>query len=183
MATTVELLTAEEYSKLPDAGQPSELVRGKIVEINVPTPKHGRICCCVGLSLGEFVESRDIGHVMVNDSGVITTRNPDTVRGADVSYYSYARLPKGPVPEGYLQVAPELVVEVLSPTDRWSELHVKTAEYLKAGVLIVCALDPNTPSAHLYYPNRPPRILASEDDLEFPEVLGEFRVPVGRLYE
>jgi Uma2 family endonuclease len=183
MATTLELLSAEEYARLPDSSRPTELVRGRVVEMNLPGTQHGKICNQIGRFIGNFVAERDLGNVINNDSGVITKRNPDSVRGPDVSFYSYARWPKGPIPNGYLPVVPELVVEVLSPDDRWSDVHEKIAEYLTAGVSVVCIVDPKTKSAHLYYPDRPERALASSEDLTVPEILGDFRVPVSKLFE
>src|ERR671927_217932 len=99
MATAVEpLLTAEQYARLPDTGVPTELVRGKVVEMNVPTPRHGQICSKVDRLVGNFADEHRLGHVVVNDSGVVTERDPDTVRGADAAFYSYARVPPGPLP-------------------------------------------------------------------------------------
>jgi Uma2 family endonuclease len=183
MATTLELLTAEEYSKLPDDGRPTQLVRGQVIEMNPPSPRHGKICLRIGGILANFVETHDLGHVVGNDSAIVTSHNPDTVRGADLAYYSYSRLPKGPVPDGYLSVVPELVVEVLSPDDRWSNVHAKAAEYLEAGISVVCVVDPKTESAHVYYPNEPPRTVTKDADLTFPEILADFRVPVPKLFE
>jgi len=183
MATTLELLTAEEYAKLPAEGRPTELVRGRVVTMNVPAQMHGYLCSTVAWVLNSYIVPRELGRVMTNDSVVITERNPDTVRGADVSFYSFERLPKGSFPHRYLPIAPELVVEVLSPDDRWSKVHAKVAEYLNAGVSVVCVVDPKTKSAHLFYPDRPATALASSEDLTFPEILGDFRFPVARLFE
>jgi Uma2 family endonuclease len=179
------LLTAEEYWLLPDDGQRTELVRGRIVPVNMPTPRHGYICNKVGRILGNFAEQHDLGRVMSNDSGVLTEQNPDTVRGADVAYFSYARLPRGPMPEGDSRVLPELIVEVRSQTDRWPTILNKVAEYLGAGVGVVCVLDPQSVIAVVFYASeQPPRVFAAEDELIFPEVLGEqFRVPVQRFFE
>src|SRR5882672_3601531 len=99
-AAPERLLTAEEYWLLPDNGRPTELVRGRVVEMKVATPRHGYFCANIGCILGNFVAEHDLGRVMSNDSGVVTHRGPDTVRGADVCFYSYSRLPKGPLPEG-----------------------------------------------------------------------------------
>src|SRR5580693_6373287 len=110
MATVDTLLTAEEYGLLPDTGHPTELVRGRIVSLNMPYPRHGEICVNVIYDLRRFLEANPTGRVVGNDSGVITERDPDTVRGADVAYYSYARLPKGTLPTGYGPAVPELVV-------------------------------------------------------------------------
>src|SRR5262249_22595974 len=127
-----KLLTAEEFGLLPDDGVPMELVRGRIVPLSVPEPRHGYFCSRIVQILSSFTERRSVGRVMCNDSAVITGRGPDTVRGADVSFYNYERLPRGPIPDGYLAVVPNVVFEVRSPTDRWSEVLVKVAEYLNA---------------------------------------------------
>ena len=84
-----KLLTAEEYGQLPDLGRPTELVRGRIVEMNVPYPRQGQVCSQVAYFLQKFLDDHDLGHVITNDSGVIVERDPDTVRGADVSFISY----------------------------------------------------------------------------------------------
>jgi len=183
MATTLDLLTLEEYAKLPDNGRPTELVRGRVVMMNVPAPKHGYICLKIATLVSAHVDRHDLGRVMSNDSAVVTQRHPDTVRGADVSYYSYHSLPKGPLPNRYLTVVPELVVEVMSPDDRWSAIHAKAAEYLEAGVAVVCVIDPKTESAHLFYPDQPQQSFSRNDELVFPEILGDFRVPVAKLFE
>jgi Uma2 family endonuclease len=182
MATATALLTAEEYLALPDNGQPTELVRGKVVPMNVPTPRHGEICATIVRIIGNFVAEAGLGRVVSNDSGVLTERDPDTLRGTDVAFYSFARVPRGPLPQGYLPVPPELVFEVRSPTDRWSEIMIKVGEYLSAGVSLVCVLDPQTGSAHLFDANQPPRALSEDEHLTFPGILGDFRAPVRQFF-
>jgi Uma2 family endonuclease len=183
MAIDEALLTAEEFCRLEDNGQPMELVRGRIISMNVPAPRHGQICGKIVRILGNYAEEHDLGHVLSNDSGVITERSPDTVRGADVAFYSYARLPKGPLPKRYLSVVPELIFEVLSPDDRWSKVLAKVTEYLNAGVKVVAVLDPETETLELYSADQRPRTLEADDDLVLPEILGDFRSAVKRFFE
>ena len=183
MATAEALMTAEEFGQRPDPGHPEELVQGRIVSMPPPDRRHGSVCLKAGRILGNFVEEHDLGHAMSNDSGVITERDPDTVRGADVAYYSYARLPKGPLPTGYGPEVPELVVEVVSASDRWRDIHEKVAEYLRAGVLVVVVLDPTPQTAHVFGADDAPRALGPEDELILPGILEGFRVRVGRFFE
>ena len=183
MATVEKLLTAEEYRRMPDDGRPTELVRGRVVPVNLPYPRHGQICVKVVRLLGNFVEAHDLGHVVSNDSGVLTERDPDTVRGCDVGFYSFARVPRGPLPDGYLPLPPDLVFEVRSPGDRWRAVLGKVLEYLDAGVQAVCVLDPVTERAHLYSAEEPEQVFQPDDELVIPEVLGDFRVPVRRFFE
>ncbi len=87
-----QLLTAEQYAQLPDSGRQTELIRGRVVEMNMPFPRHGQVCATASYIVKSFVDKYDFGHVVGNDSGVVTERNPDSVRGADVAFYSYARV-------------------------------------------------------------------------------------------
>jgi Uma2 family endonuclease len=176
-----KLLTAEEYAALPDDGKLTELVRGRIVEMPSPKPTHGYYCLNIGSTLRTYVRSKDLGRVTSNDSGVITERGPDTMRGPDVAFYSYARVPKGPLPEGYWP-SPELVFEVKSEFDRWPAINAKAGEYLKAGVLVVCVLDSETESVGVYTQDEFPRRLTIEEDLTLPEVFPDFRVGVRELF-
>lgn len=177
------LLTAEEYAERPDPGHPEELVRGRIVPMPMPKPRHGEICSRAGRILGDCVEKRDLGRVLSNDAGVITERAPDTVRGADVSFYSFARVPKGPLPDRYLDAPPDLVVEVLSPSDRWPKVLAKVAEHLDAGTALVIVLDDLRRLAHLYRADGTTRLLGADELLTVPDLLGDFQVKVGRFFE
>jgi Uma2 family endonuclease len=177
------LLTAEEFARRPDPGYPEELVKGRVVALPQPNRRHGQICSKVVRVIGNFVEEHDLGHVLSNDAGVITHRNPDTVRGADVAFYSYQRLPKGPLPASYGPEVPELVFEVLSPSDRWPNVLKKVGEYLEAGVLLVVVLDDARRMAQVFGADGPAGMLGEEEELTFPGVLGEFRVEVRRFFE
>jgi Uma2 family endonuclease len=173
--------TAEEYGALPDDGIRTELVRGKITHLPIPAPAYGYICSQIVLRLGGYMEERRLGHLVAR-SGIITERNPDTVRGADAAFYSYARVPPGPMPQGYLSVVPELVFEVRSPTDRWARILRKVTEYLDAGVTAVCVLDQLTEAVHVYSADEEPQTLHGDDELKLPEILGEFAIPVQRFF-
>lgn len=177
------LLSAVEYANLPDRGIPTELVSGRVIEMNVPTPRHGEICANITTLINPHVRGQGMGRVVSNDGGILTERNPDTVRGGDVAYYSYVRVPQGPLPGGYLDVVPELVFEVRSPTDRWSRLITKAGEYLEAGVDVVCLLDQASETVLVYRADEAPRTLHADDELHLPAVLGELRVPVRRFFE
>ena len=177
------LMTAEEFGRRPDPGYPEELVRGKVVPMPVPARRHGQICNKAGRLFGNFADEHDLGHVVSNDSGVITQRGPDTVRGADVAFYSYAKLPKGPLAPGYGPEVPNLVVEVVSPSDRWPKVLAKVAEYLEAGVTVVVVLDELPPTARLFSSDRTTRELGPDDVLEIPDLLPGFSVAVRRFFE
>lgn len=184
MATAAPaMMTAEQFGRRPDPGHPEELVRGRIVRMPPPNRRHGQVCGNAYYLLRQYVGEHDLGHVLSNDSGVITERDPDTVRGADVAFYSYARLPKGPLPQSYGPEVPELVVEVLSPGDRWPDVLAKVTEYLNAGVVVVLVLDPDARTAHVFRADQPPQVLQADDELTVPDLLGAFRAAVRRFFD
>jgi Uma2 family endonuclease len=182
-AEMLELMTAEQFGRRPDPGYPEELVEGRVVAMPPPDRRHGYVCGQAYYIVHVFVAELELGRVMSNDSGVITERDPDTVRGADVAYYSYARLPKGPLPAGYGPEVPELVVEVRSAHDVWREVLEKVAEYLRAGVLAVVVLDPEPQTAHVFSAVAPPMTLGPDDELVLPGILDGFLARVGRFFE
>ena len=183
MATIEALLTAEEFLHLPDQSRPTELVRGRIVVTDMPGFQHGLVCGAIAGLLGNFVWRRGLGRIVSNDSGVVTERRPDTVRGADVAFYSFARLPKDSVPKGYPATAPELIFEVLSPGDRWPDVLAKVSEYLKAGVLAACVVDPEQQIVIVHDSDHPGRTLTANDELTLPECVGNWRIAVRLLFE
>jgi Uma2 family endonuclease len=182
MATVLTSLTAEEFLRLPDDGQPTELVRGQPLPMNVPTPRHGKICARIVRLLANFVDDRDLGHVFCNDSGILTEHDPDTVRGGDVSFFSYARLGKDADLETYPSVAPELVFEVRSSSDPWKAVLTKVAEYLNAGVLVVAVVDPSQRQVTVYYPDRKAETFGSGETIEFPDILPGWQLSTDALF-
>ena len=179
---TPALMTAEEFDRRPDSGPPEELVRGKIVPLPQPNRRHGQICYKSARIFGDFVDGHDLGHILTNDAGIITERGPDTVRGADVAFYSYARLPRGPLAPSYGPEVPELVVEVVSPSDRWPKILAKVAECLEAGVTVVVVLDEPPPTVRLFRADGTTRELGPDDELAFPDLLPGFSVLVRQFF-
>lgn len=181
-ATPARLITAEEYLVMPDLADRTELVRGVIVVMNPPGFRHGEVCGNVHFFLATFVRQHDLGRTLTNDSGIITERGPDTVRAADISYYSYQRVAKGESPRGYAGASPEIVFEIVSPYNTRKDIRVKTAEYLSAGVNVVCVVDPDYDTVNVHYPDRPTATLQGDDPLTFAELPG-FSLPVSKFFE
>lgn len=182
-ATLAEkLLTVEDYLQIDDGNRSTELVRGRIVEMPPTKIGHGVICAIIAKLLGNYLDEHKSGRVVTNDAGVLTHRNPDSLRGADVAYYSFHRVPADfDLFETYPAAAPEIVIEVKSPGNSWPDLTEKVAEYLHAGVDIVCVIDPEERVAVVQTPHAPPRTLASDQILEFPSILPGFQVKIAEL--
>jgi Uma2 family endonuclease len=163
------LLTAEEFVVLPD-NRRTELVKGRIVEVPPPGFLHGVVQARIARLLGNFVEGRGLGHVLT-ESGTITGRKPDTVRGPDISFYSYGRVPKDQAPGGYPDAPPDLVFEVLSPGQGLKPVLAKVSEYLTAGTLCVCVIDPRRRNAVVYGEDDSVTVLSEDDRLHLPSPL------------
>jgi Uma2 family endonuclease len=183
LAVRKRLMTAAEYVRLPDDGQHKELVRGRVEVMNMPTPRHGWHCFRAAQLLDAYARARKAGRVITNDSGVITERDPDTVRGADVAFYSYKRVAKGKLPKGYFPAPAEVVFEIRAATDRMSKLLKRIAEFLAAGVGVVGLIDPDSETITIFAGEAPPRLLGKTETLELGKLLPGFRVPVSKFFE
>jgi Uma2 family endonuclease len=131
---------------------------------------------------GTHIDAHDLGHAMSNDNWVRTTTDPDSIRGGDLLFYGYDRLPRVRVPDGIALIAPDLIVEVRSPSDLWADLCTKGEEYLTAGVRVVVLLDPDAQTATVCRRDAM-TILSAEDRMTLPDVLPGFGVAVSRLFE
>ena len=179
---TVPLLTAEEFVRRHPKHL-VELVDGVVKGVAMPGFEHGMVDTNIAFFLSDHVRKHELGRVVCNDTYLVIRRNPDTVRGMDVAYVSYARLPKGPVPKGALEVAPELIVEARFPSDKWTDVFAKVEEYTTAGVGAVMVLDPETKTVSVCRPNADQEDFRAGDMLVIPDVLPGFAVEVARLFE
>ena len=156
---TTALLSAEDFEKVAGVLGPCELVRGEIVPMSPGGLEHSEITGRAVVLLGTYNKIHGLGRILAGEAGVIVARRPDTVRGADVAFVSYARLPKGETYRGFLRVAPELVIEVLSLDVSWEEMEAKVSDYHAFGVDLVWVLDPQTLTLRTYERGKSPQIL------------------------
>lgn len=174
------LITGEELAAMGDLGR-CELVEGRIVKLSPTKMPHGRYEFEMARLLGNFVEKHDLGVVMVGEVGVYTRRDPDTVRGADVLYISHERLAQA-TPGGFMDVAPELIVEVMSPSDRWSEVRKKIKEYFEIGVTAVLIVEPEEQTIALYRSPTAIQEFALNGALTLEDILPGFTLPLNQLW-
>ncbi len=134
--------------------------------------------------LANFVDANDLG--IVTTEGLFHLALPvDRNRRPDAAFVSYQRWPKDraiPVTDNGLDVVPELVVEVVSPTDRIEELQEKIHEYFQAGVKLVWVVHPVLGVVHVYESLTAIRGLAPTDELDGGTVLPGFKLPIATLF-
>lgn len=160
--TLPRLMTADEfwdYCQLPENRNRSlELVRGEVVEVSRPTMRHGAVCHAFSMELGLYARQTRSGCVTVNDAGVVLARDPDSVVGPDVAFFTHVTR-YADLPAKWSLSPPLLAVEVLSPSDKPSEVHAKVCDYLANGVRVVWLADPEAQSVTVFRPGRTPEVL------------------------
>lgn len=176
-----QLITGEELFKMPGTDL-CELVEGEIKRMNLSGWKHGGVESNLTERLNAFVRENDLGRVLTGEVGIYTGRDPDTVRGADVLFISHERL-EDASPEGFLDVAPELVVEIMSPTNTWEEVRRKIEEYFAIGVEQVWILEPANRAVQVYWSRDAVRTLSEDDTLDGEGALDGFAFDVRTLFE
>ncbi len=181
---TERLITAEEFFRMGEAATMGiELVDGKLVGKNMPTGhRHGHIEAMIAAILIAFMRTAKQGKVLSGEVGIFIRRNPDAIRAADVAFISDARFTQVRS-DSYLDVAPELVVEVMSSADTWSEVKQKLRDYFTAGVIMAWIVDPATESITVYNADGSAQEHTAVDMLVAETVLPGFAVRVAEIFE
>lgn len=177
-----KLITGEEFA-LMDIPYPCELVRGRIVRMPPPNYDHSSIELNVGAPLHAFVQTHHLGRLGIGDGGLYTKRNPDTVRGADLTFTTHERLAQRDTTKAYLDVAPDLVAEVLSPSNTVALVKEKLEEYFAINVRIVWLVDPEARCVHVYRSMTDIRTFQENDTITGEDVLPGFEIQVAKFFE
>jgi Uma2 family endonuclease len=180
MSHPARSVTAEELFQSPDSKY-YELVRGVPRVCEPPGGVHGNITGSIVAHLRNHVERLGLGTVL-GEAGYILQRPPDTVRGPDVSFIRLAQLQPDKIPEQFIPGAPDLAVEILSPSSRWSEVEGKIADYFVAGTRLVWVVDPGERRTIVRYPDRPPRVVAAGESLDGEDVVPGFALALAELF-
>ncbi len=176
------LMTAEELFQLPTDDYKYELAEGELIRRPPTGAKHGNVSVRVGRLLDEYVEAHDLGIVCGAETGFILQRTPDVVRAPDVAFVAKDRIPATGVPETYWPFAPDLAVEVVSPSDRVDDLQAKVGEYFTAGTRLVWVIHPRSRTVFVYRSPHDVRALGETDELSSADVLPGFSCRVSRCF-
>ena len=175
-------ITADELFEMDNIGR-CELVKGEIVHMSPSGGRHGELTVELGGLLRDHAKPRKIGKVYGAETGFYIQRNPDTVRAPDAMFLSNKRVAQISDPVKFLDVAPDLAVEVLSPNDTWTEVESKVAEYIQAGVHLIWIIDPDQNSVTVYRSNGERSRLSETDHLSGENVLPDFSVSIAEIFE
>lgn len=178
-AATDHLLTGEEFFELGDIG-PCELLDGRIVPMTPTGAEHSQVESVLVRLVGNFVDQNARGWVLAGEVGIYTQRNPDRVRGADLAFVS--RQQTATIPKGFLDFGPDLVVEVVSPNDRWTDIREKIDEYFGIGVRQVWIVEPPSRQVLVYASATTATRYGMGEKLQGTEGLAGLEIEVERIF-
>jgi Uma2 family endonuclease len=179
---TDTLLTADDLLRLPDDGYQYELVEGRLIRMSPASYKSSLVGGNVHAAMHHYVKQHRLGICAPADGAMRLATDPDTVRAPDISFVRAERVPPGPLPPGFWPVAPDLAVEVLSPSDRFSEVQRKVQDYLDAGTRLVWVLDPEARTATVYHPGGRSSFVDEHGTLDGEDVVPGFRLSLAEVW-
>ena len=178
MSTTVQSMTAADLLRLPADGRRYELIRGELRQMAPAGPTHGRLAMRLAAHLFQHVEAHHLGTVCAAETGFQLAQDPDTVRAPDVAFVTRQRLEAVGEIEGHWPGAPDVAVEVISPSDRYTDVEDKVVEWLEAGSRMIIVVNPRQRAVMVYHSCTDVVRLTEEDTLEGGEVVPGWQLPI-----
>lgn len=183
MATTLKITTAEELEAIPDDGFRYELIRGELIRMSPAGAGHGTVAFLFGFHLANYLIPRKLGRCYTADTGFALAKSPDTVFAPDFSYVHVDRLALIANPLVYIEVPPDLVLDVLSPTDRIVKLKQKARAWLDFGTRVVVTINPRNRETSIYRSGAEVQILTADETIELPDIAPGWSLPLRKLFE
>lgn len=181
MATT-KPVTADDLIGVAD-GYRYDLIRGELYRMSAAGGgDHGDLAAVFSWHLGSAVYSSRRGKMYIADTGFILRRDPDTLVAPDVAFVRSERVPAGRDHRGFLDIVPDIALEVVSPSDSARLVREKIQAYRDAGIPLLIVLYPDHRSLTVYRHGQEPEILGEDDILDGGEILAAFRLPVKVLF-
>jgi len=174
--TVTSLMTADELYQLPN-DERYELVRGELRRMSPTGLQHGDIAAIITASLVDHVRKHRLGKVYVADVGFRIERNPDTVRGPDIAFVRSERVVKS---DKFFEGAPDLAIEVVSPSDTYTEVEEKTADWLRGGTRAVVIVDPKRRTVRIHGASETVNVA---DAIAVDDIVPGWRLPLSEIFE
>jgi len=181
MTATVQTFTIEEFQNLPDDGVRRELVRGEVRELTPTNLRHLIVRHRIEWLLANFVHEHDLG-IVGGEAGFVLAADPPTVLAPDIVFIRHDRVPVDEELDGFGRLAPDLAVEVVSPSNSALEMLDKTAIYLESGVRLVWIVDPVRKSIVVHHPDRTARTFVSGETIDGGDGLPGFAMAVADAF-
>jgi len=158
-----------------------ELVKGELRELAPANDEHGYVASQLLLVVAQFVKQHRLGYTFAAETGFVLSEEPATVRAPDFAFVSRERAPED-WSRHFARYIPDLVAEVVSPNDTFTEVTEKVDDWLRSGVRVVWVVDPAQQTVRVYRPDQPVRVLRAEDTLSGEEVLPGFECKVSEIF-
>jgi Uma2 family endonuclease len=159
-----------------------ELVKGELREMAPSGFEHGLITSKLHYLLASHIYSKNLGKLTAAETGFKLSSNPDTVRAADIAFIRKENLDKTKIIKGYGTIIPDLVVEVISPTDIYLDVEEKITDWLTAGVKMVWIINPRKKTVSVYSEPAKGSTLYINDELSGHEVIPDFKCKVSEIF-
>ncbi|MFP4440552.1 MAG: Uma2 family endonuclease [Chloroflexaceae bacterium] len=174
-------LTVADLAQIADPEQLYDLVNGELLAMPRPKYRHG--CGAVRLStlIGNYADTHNLGDV-VTETGFILACNPDVVRGPDLAFIAAARVPEESEWDNYFAGAPDLAVEIVSPSDNALDLRTKIGQYLAAGMHLIWVVYPTLKLIDIYRADKTATVLHAADTLDGETLLPGLHIPVAAIF-
>lgn len=175
-------MTADQLAAMPDDGCLYELVRGELFTMAPAFEDHGAYEGEASYHLKHFARQRNLGRVYWSDTGFRLERDPDTVRAPDISFVRRDRLRPIDEANSFFPGAPDLAVEIASPSQSVGELTQKVGDYLRAGSALVWVYYPSTGHCLVFRADGSVVDLGPQDTISGEDVLPGFAMTVAELF-
>jgi Uma2 family endonuclease len=179
---TAPRVSIEDLASFPDDGIRRYLIRGRLYEMSPVGGRHGEITTEIAALLHGFVKPTGIGRVFTGDTGFVLSRTEKTALGPDIAFVRSDRLPAEEDRDSFLDLAPDLAVEVISPSDRLTEVTEKVVEYLDSGVRLVWVVEPKKRVITAYHASGSVDFLREDDEITGGDVIPGFRASVAHFF-
>lgn len=175
-------MTIEELAKLPPDQSRGELIQGEFFSTSPAGHSHGIIASNILFFVARFVRENKSGRTYAAETGFILTRNPDTVRAPDAAFVRQERLANQP-DAGFFEGAPDLAIEVISPSETVDDVESKVIDYLNAGAQLIWLIYPRTRTVTVYRSLTDIEILTIKDTLDGGALLPGFSITLKEIFD
>jgi Uma2 family endonuclease len=179
MSTTSQFTTADELLRMSDDGYRYELIEGELRKMTPAGYEHGHIIGELSGRLWQYVRERSLGSVLGAETGFRLSRDPDTVLAPDISFVRQDQIDTIGIPKEFFPEAPDLAVEVVSPSDTAEEVDDKMRRWLAAGVRLAWVVHPGGRTVTVYRSTSDIELLSENDALDGGDVVPGFTCRVG----
>jgi Uma2 family endonuclease len=182
MADIGAITSASQLALIEGNGNNYELIAGELTVMSPAGGRHGKITQRINKLLANHVDDNALG-VALAETGFLIAKNPDTLRAPDGAFISQIRWDQLAETRGYLELAPDLAIEVISPNDRSSYIESKVQMWLQGGTHAVLVIDPENETVRAYLDQSTIQIFHPKDSVDLSDVVPGWKFKVSDIFD